>query len=96
MLKYDLLLFSCVCSLILAFVNLVPIKTLDGARALEAILLQKLSLEKAEIFIENVSSVAFAFLTFCSFVLLAITGCNFSLVVFCVYIFISVYARREL
>lgn len=93
---HEHLLFLIVCNTLLAFVNLVPVKTLDGARALEAILLEKMSYEKAQVCLENVSTLAFAFLTFCSFLLLGFTGCNFSLVMFCVYIFISVYARREI
>ncbi len=89
-------MFFAACNLILAFINLVPVRTLDGSRALSAVLLEKMPYEKADAYIESISSAAFAFLTFASFVLLVVTGCNFSLVIFCVYTFISVYARREM
>lgn len=90
------IMFFAVCNLILAFINLVPVRTLDGSRALGCVLLEKMPYEKADAYIESISSAAFALLTFASFVLLAVTGCNFSLIIFCVYTFISVYARREM
>lgn len=88
-------LFFCGCNLLLAAVNLVPVKTLDGGRALEAALCARLSPEKAQRYMESVSYVAFVFLTLAALVLLTVTGCNFSLIIFCVYLFVCVYVCPE-
>lgn len=86
-------LFFCLCNCFLAAVNLVPVKTLDGGRALEAAFYARFSPEKAEKRLEAVSYVSFVFLTFSALALLAFTGCNFSLVILCVYLFLCVYAK---
>lgn len=88
-------LFFAAANLTLSFVNLVPVRTLDGGRALEALAFSRMPFEKAESFAENVSYGAFVFLTFASLGLLAFTGCNFSLVIFCVCLFISAYGKRN-
>ena len=46
-------LFFFVCSLFLAFVNLVPVPSFDGARALEAILSEKCTEEQKNAVMEN-------------------------------------------
>lgn len=88
-------LFFAAANLTLSFVNLVPVRTLDGGRALEALAFSRMPFEKAESFAENVSYGAFVFLTFAALGLLAFTGCNFSLVIFCVCLFISAYGKRN-
>ena len=88
-------LFFAAANLTLSFVNLVPVRTLDGGRALEALAFSRMPFEKAESFAENVSFGAFVFLTFAALGLLAFTGCNFSLVIFCVCLFISAYGKRN-
>ena len=88
-------LFFAAANLTLSFVNLVPVRTLDGGRALEALAFSRMPFEKAECVAENVSYGAFVFLTFASLGLLAFTGCNFSLVIFCVCLFISAYGKRN-
>ena len=88
-------LFFAAANMTLSFVNLVPVRTLDGGRALEALAFSRMPFEKAESFAENVSYGAFVFLTFASLGLLAFTGCNFSLVIFCVCLFVSAYGKRN-
>ena len=88
-------LFFPASNLTLSLVNLVPVRTLDGGRALEAWAFSRMPFEKAECVAENVSYGAFVFLTFASLGLLAFTGCNFSLVIFCVCLFISAYGKRN-
>ena len=88
-------LFFAAANVTLSLVNLVPVRTLDGGRALEALAFSRMPFEKAESFAENVSYGAFVFLTFASLGLLAFTGCNFSLVIFCVCLFISAYGKRN-
>ena len=87
-------LFFCASNFFLAAVNLIPVRTLDGGRALEAMLYAKLPPEKAERYAESVSYIAFVVLTFAALAMLAVTGCNFSLIVLCVYLFLCVYAKR--
>lgn len=88
-------LFFCICNLLLAAVNLVPVKTFDGGVALEALLLMKYSSEKVDAVIDTVTYFAFVFLTFSALGLLIVTECNFSLIIFCIYVFICVYAKQE-
>ncbi len=88
-------LFFAAANVTLSLVNLVPVRTLDGGRALEAWAFSRMPFEKAECVAENVSYGAFVFLTFASLGLLAFTGCNFSLVIFCVCLFISAYGKRN-
>ena len=89
-------LFFAVTNLTLSLINLVPVRTLDGGRALEALAFSRLPYEKAECLTENVSYGAFVLLTLASLGLLALTGCNFSLILFCVCLFVSAYGKREL
>lgn len=88
-------LFFAITNFTLAAVNLVPVKTLDGARALEAALYALLPYEKAQKCADTVSYFSFLFLTLGGLWLLNVTGCNFSLIIFCVCVFIGVYAKKE-
>ena len=82
--------FLAVCSLCLAVLNLLPIKGLDGGRALEAFLLCKMELSKALLCLRRLS-LFFLFLLFgLSFVLLAASGFNFSLLLFTLYLSLSI------
>lgn len=88
-------LFFAAANVTLSLVNLVPVRTLDGGRAFEAWAFSRMPFEKAECVAENVSYGAFVFLTFAALGLLAFTGCNFSLVIFCVCLFIAAYGKRN-
>lgn len=88
-------LFFAVTNLTLSLVNLVPVRTLDGGRALEAIAFSRMPYERAECFSENVSYASFVLLTFASLGLLVVTGCNFSLIIFCVCLFIAAYGGKS-
>lgn len=87
------IMFFGICNLFLAAVNLIPVKSLDGARALEAILYMYIPIHKVRDCMESVSYFSFVVLTVAALVLLSATGCNFSLVIMCVYLFICVYVR---
>ena len=88
-------LFFAVCNLTLSLVNLIPVHTLDGGRALEAYVFSHMSYERADCFLENVSYASFVLLTFASLGLLALTGCNFSLIIFCVCLFLAAYSGEN-
>lgn len=88
-------LFFAAANVTLSLVNLMPVRTLDGGRAFEAWAFSRMPFEKAECVAENVSYGAFVFLTFAALGLLACTGCNFSLVIFCVCLFIAAYGKRN-
>lgn len=87
-------LFFSVCSFFLAFVNLIPIQTLDGAVVLEAVVSQYCDLEKKEKIMENVYYSAFIIIVFASLYMLEATDGNFSLIILLCCFFISVYARK--
>ena len=87
--------FFCICNLFLAGVNLLPVKTLDGGRALEALLSMCVPVYKVQNYIEAASFISFAVLAAASFALLSATGCNLSLTVVFVYLYICVYVKGE-
>ncbi len=87
--------FFCICNLFLAVVNLLPIKTLDGGRALEALLYMRVPVYKVQNCIETASFISFAVLAAASFALLSVTGCNLSLTIVFVYLYICVYIKGE-
>lgn len=87
-------LFFAVCSFFLAFVNLIPIQTLDGAVVLEAVASQYCDFEKKEKIMENVYYSAFVIMVFASLYMLEATDGNFSLIILLCCFFISVYARK--
>ena len=84
-------LFFAVASLCLAFLNLVPIKGLDGGRALEAILLCKKEPETVERMQKKVTSVCLCGLFLLSLYVLLVSGFNFSLLLFTLYLSLSIF-----
>lgn len=90
------LLFLCFSNFALFFVNILPIKNLDGGKTLECILSSKdknglLTTEKV---CELFSCVGIFVLTLVSLYILHITQYNFSLLIFCAYLIISTYAKN--
>lgn len=88
-------LFFFFANIVLAVFNLFPIKTFDGGKALECILCMKLPLEDALKIIEITSAIFFIAMTFLALFLLVATGYNFSLIIICAYLFLSVYANEK-
>ncbi len=89
------LLFFVFCSLFFAVINLIPVKTFDGARALKALLLHYFCQEKTDGIMDNVYYFAFLLLVLASLYVLVVTDGNFSLVILLCVVFISVYAGEE-
>ena len=85
--------FALFSNLSLSFLNLLPIKTLDGGVALECILCEHLPLYKALQICNTVSNVFFGILLFFSLVLLYATGFNISFLFICIYLFFCIYIK---
>lgn len=86
-------LFFCVCNVFLAIINLVPVPTFDGARAIEAVLCEYFAEEKTQLYMDNVYYFSFLTLVLLSLYVLNVTGGNFSLVILLTYMFICIYAN---
>lgn len=84
--------FFFICSLGLAIFNLIPIRTLDGGCILEALCL-RLFPRRADIILAAVSAVSLAILWLLAIYLMLIFGGNISLMLFCIYMFVSLYLR---
>ena len=83
--------FLMVVSLCLAFLNLLPVKGLDGGKALEAFLLCKMELSRALSRMRCVSFLCLLMLFGLSLVLLWASGFNFSLLLFTLYLSLSIF-----
>ncbi len=78
------------------FINILPVKGLDGGRALESILFEKYDLVTAEKMADTVSTVFFIFLCILALLLIFLSGYNLSLAFICAYLFISEYVKQRL
>ena len=84
--------FFAVCSAMLAVLNLLPVRTLDGGCIL-SLLLARLTPTHAETILTVVSSVTLGLLWLAAGYLLLMSGGNLSLYLFCVYMFVTLYMR---
>ncbi len=82
--------FFVACSLALAFVNLLPIRSLDGGCILAA-LLERFAPYHAHGIVNTVSAVTLAALWLVAVYILLVCGGNLSLLVFCMYLFAEVF-----
>ncbi len=76
-------------------VNILPVKGLDGGRALYCLLHERYDITKAQRIFDILSSIAFGLLCAFAFFLLFVTGYNLSLVFVCTYLFLSEYIRQR-
>lgn len=83
--------FLAVSSLCLAVLNLMPVRTLDGGRALEAYLLCKMELSRALLWLRCISIGFLCLLFGLSLALLVASGFNFSLLLFTLYLSLSIF-----
>ena len=81
-----------VCSLSLAFFNLLPIRTLDGGCILDALCLHFFP-RHVGLITNVVSALTLGFLWLVSAYLLLTFDGNVSLMLFCIYMFVSLYLR---
>lgn len=89
--SYPLQLF-CACSLALAAVNLLPIKTLDGGCILEAVTAHFVPTH-ADAVINAVSAITLLFLWLAGVYLLLLCQGNLSVMLLCMYLFTSLYLK---
>ena len=82
-------------NMMLGIINLLPIKSLDGGKTLEFLLCDHMPLDSAMKILDVVSMVFFILLTFFALFVLAATGYNFSLLVICAYLFITIYINEK-
>ena len=85
-------LFFCTCSLSLAILNLIPIRTLDGGCILEAVY-TGLFPRYAPVILDIISCISLVFLWLVAVYLMLCFGGNISLMLFCMYMFVSLYLR---
>ena len=76
-------------------VNILPVRGLDGGRALLCLLLSKLEFSSAYKIYMIVSSAAFGILCVLSIFVLYATKYNLSLVFMCAYLFVAQYSREK-
>lgn len=89
-----LLLFFAAANAALAIVNLCPAKTLDGGRALSLTLLLFLPPDKADAIADGVGDGSLLLLAILCVRMIAASGGNFSLLMFCVAVFLAGYAKE--
>lgn len=78
------------------FVNILPVKGLDGGRALEAVLCEKYGISYADRIYGVISTVFFGVLCFLALTMFFLSGYNLSLIFITAYLFVSEYVRQRL
>lgn len=89
------LLAACIANFLMLALNIMPVRGLDGGRALFAFLLSRLDFTPACKIFSAVSTLAFGIICFGAFSLIYVTGYNLSLVFICIYMFFSEYIKSK-
>ncbi len=89
------LLCAAISNVVYFAVNALPVKSLDGARALMAFLLMKLDFTRAIRIYTAICTAGFGLLCLFALYTLFITGYNLSLIFICAYLFLSCYAKEK-
>jgi len=87
----SILFFSFLTNILYAAINLFPVKSLDGGKALNDILKMFLPEHAAQIIFSAVSAVFLGILSLFAFFVLMITGYNFTLILLCCYLFYTIH-----
>jgi stage IV sporulation protein FB len=87
--------FFMVVNVILLIVNIIPIKSLDGGMALENLLLMRYDITKVGTVMKVVSFVFLLLLWVAAVYLLLYSDGNYTLFAMCVFLFISIFIRRD-
>lgn len=90
------ILFFAVSNFMFFFVNILPVKGLDGGRALEAFFYAKYDLSFAQKVCDTLSTFAFAMLCILALLMLFLSGYNISLVFICAYLFLSGFVKQKM
>ena len=89
--KHPIILFCGICSLFLAVINLIPVRSFDGGRALKSLAFLFFEYEKALKIIHFSELFSLIILCFAACVSVILCEGNISLAVICIYIFVSAY-----
>lgn len=84
--------FFALCSISLAVLNLLPIRTLDGGCILE-IAISRIAPFHMTAIVDVISSAALFFLWLAAVYLLLVCSGNLSLMLFCLYLFVTIYLK---
>ena len=91
--KGMLVLAFCISNIIFFFVNILPVRGLDGARVLFCLLCECFDSDRAGKIYDAVTTIFFGVLCAIALLLLFLSEYNLSLVFICCYLFISEYIR---
>ena len=91
--KGMLVLAFCISNIIFFFVNILPVRGLDGARVLFCLLCECFDSDRAGKIYDAVTTIFFGVLCALALLLLFLSEYNLSLVFICCYLFISEYIR---
>lgn len=89
------LLAFCAANFLFFFVNILPVRGLDGGRALYCTLCDRLDRDRALRIFDIISTAFFGVLCFFAMVMIFASGYNLSLAFICCYLFISEYVRSK-
>jgi len=87
----SILFFSFLTNILYAVINLFPVKSLDGGKAVNDILKMFLPERSAQIIFSVISAVFLGILTLFAVFVLMITGYNFTLILLCCYLFYTIH-----
>ena len=87
----SILFFAMLTNIIYAVINLFPVKSLDGGKAVNNILKIVLPEHPARIISEVISAVFLGILSLFAFFVLMITEYNFTLILLCCYLFYNIH-----
>ena len=87
----SVLFFALLTNIIYAAINLFPVKSLDGGKAVSDILKIYLPEHLARIIFSCISAVFLGILSLFAFFVLMITGYNFTLILLCCYLFYTIH-----
>lgn len=87
---------SATANLLFFAVNIFPVKGLDGGRILLSLLLMRFDFSMAYTIFYCISAAAFGALCTFSLALLYFSGYNLSLVLICIYLYISEYSKQKI
>jgi len=91
----DIFLKMAAINLIIGLFNIMPVFSLDGGRALESLLLERLPSDKSEKIITAVSVIFLVPMTFFGFYILIKSGYNFTFLAISIYLSVMLFIKNS-
>ncbi len=91
--REEILLKSALISLVIGLFNIIPVFSLDGGRALESLLLQRLPRDRCESVMKAVSVVFLVPMTALGFYILINSGYNFTFLAISIYLAVMLFEK---